>query len=91
MLEFSGVVEIFPHQGGWHYVAAPSWVVAELDGQAERGLHAVEATVGSSTWPTSLLPKGDGTHFLALNARVRRANGIGVGDRITVSVVPRVR
>ncbi|MDJ0770278.1 MAG: DUF1905 domain-containing protein [Ilumatobacter sp.] len=91
MIEFTGEVEVFPQQGGWHYVAAPSWVVAELDEAPDRGLYAVEATVGASTWPTSLMPKGDGSHFLALSAAVRRTNSIELGDEVTVSIVPRIR
>lgn len=62
-----------------------------LEGLAERGLIAVRATVGDSTWDTSLLPIGDGTKFVALNARVRRANSLALGDTVTVHFSPRTR
>jgi hypothetical protein len=40
--------------------------------------------VGDSIWDTSLLPMGDGTHFIALNAKVRKAEGVEVGKSIKV-------
>jgi hypothetical protein len=67
-------VELFPQEGGWHFVRVPTLISDELDHLANRGLIAVRATVGDTTWDTSLLPMGDGTTFIALNARVRKAN-----------------
>ena len=93
-LEFSGEVELFPQEGGWYYVAVPADAAEELAdvvGGLDRGLIAVTVTVGATTWKTSLLPMGDGTHFLALNAKVRRAEGLDVGDPVMVTVVPRAR
>jgi hypothetical protein len=58
---------------------------------AARGLIAVRATVGTTTWDTSLLPLGDGTTFVPLNARVRRQNDLVLGAPVTVTVVPRDR
>ena len=91
---FPGEVELFPQEGGWYYVAAPADVaeeLADLAGGSDRGLIAVTATVGATTWDTSLLPKGDGAHFVALNATVRRAEGLELGDRVEVAVAPRRR
>ena len=45
------------------------------------------ATVGAATWDTSLLP----SYFVALNAKVRKANVVNVGDRITLTFQPRDR
>lgn len=90
-VSFSGEVELFPQKGGWHYVAVPERVVVPLEQFADRGLIAVTATIGDTAWDTSLLPKGDGTHFVALNATVRRAEGIELGDSITVAVTRRDR
>lgn len=80
-----GRVELFDREGGWHYVAVPGEVTEELAGLADRGLVAITARLGRSQWPTSLLPMGDGTQFVALNARVRSANRIDVGDEVTLS------
>lgn len=90
-MEFTGDVDLFPQEGGWHYVPAPESVSEAFAGGADRGVIAVTATVGGTTWDTSLLPLGDGSHFVALNAKVRRAEGLSIGETITVRVAPRVR
>ncbi len=86
---FTAEVCLFPQAGGWHYVVAPQEYTDELKPLAVRGLVAVEATVGSSSWQTSLLPMGDGSQFLALPAKVRQKEQITVGDVIEVSFVVR--
>ena len=86
---FRSEVRLFPQAGGWHYVAAPQEYTDELKPFAERSLVAVEATVGGSSWQTSLLPMGDGSQFLALPAKVRQKEQITVGDVIEVSFVVR--
>lgn len=86
---FTAEVCLFPQAGGWHYVVAPQEYTDELKPLAVRGLVAVEATVGSSSWQTSLLPMGDGSQFLALPAKVRQKEQITIGDMIEVSFVVR--
>jgi hypothetical protein len=58
---------------------------------ADRGLIAITATVGKISWPTSLLPYGDKTHFIALPAKVRKANDIKLDDEISVEFEMRER
>jgi hypothetical protein len=41
-------------------------------------------TIGKTTWKKSLLPMGDGTLFVALNEKVRKAEDIKIGDMVTV-------
>ncbi len=86
-----GQVELFPQDGGWHFVRVPTRISGELGHLADRGLVAVRATVGDTTWDTSLLPMGDGTTFIALNARVRKRNTLATGDSVTVTFTPRDR
>ena len=86
-----GQVELFPQDGGWHFVGVPNQISDELKHLADRGLIAVRATVGDTTWDTSLLPKGDGTTFIALNARVRKRNTLAAGDSVKVTFTPRDR
>jgi hypothetical protein len=86
-----GHVELFPQNGGWHFVRVPNRISEELEHLAVRGLIAVRATVGATTWDTSLLPMGDGSTFIALNARVRTRNALTTGDSVTVSITPRDR
>lgn len=80
----TGNVEVFPQAGGWHYIPVPQRISAELSSFAERGLIPIKATTGSASWETSLLPKGDGTLFIAISATIRKQTGIEVGDRIIV-------
>ena len=86
---FTAEVCLFPQAGGWHYVAAPQEFTDVLKPLAVRCLVAVEATVGGSSWQTSLLPMGDGSQFLALPAKVRQKEQITIGDVIEVSFVVR--
>ena len=86
-----GKVEIFPQKGGWTYLALPDKYTEMTKELADRGLIAIMATVGKTSWNTSMLPMGDGTHFLALNKKVRRAENIRVGNTITASFVLRER
>ena len=83
--EVRGKVELFPQKGGWFYIRIPLKITKELLFSAHRGLIPITAHVGSSSWNTSLLPMGDGTHFIALNAKVRKNEGIDVGKRISIS------
>lgn len=86
---FKSEVCLFPQAGGWYYVAVPQEYTDELKPLAVRGLVAVKATVGGSSWQTSLLPMGDGSQFLALPAKVRQKEQITIGDVIEVSFVVR--
>jgi hypothetical protein len=53
----------------------------------KRGWVPVAGTVNKRTpFRASLAPRGGGRHSLTLNREVRRAAGVGAGDRVTVSV-----
>ena len=88
---FTAKVQLFPQDNGWHYVAVPSHISHPLRIFADRGLIAVHATVGDYTWNTSLLPKGDGSHFVALSAKMRNKEGIRLEDSVTMKFVLRER
>jgi hypothetical protein len=90
--KFSGIVEIFDKANmPWVYVRVPKKISRPYEILSERGLIAVTATVGKNSWATSLLPYGDKTHFIALPAKVRKANNIKVGDKISVEFEIRER
>jgi hypothetical protein len=80
-----GKVELFPQKGGWVYIRVPFIITKGLLHRADRGLIPIKATVGEFSWDTSLLPMGDGTHFIALNAKARKKESIEVGDTITIA------
>lgn len=80
-----GEVEIFPQKGGWHYLSVPNEITERLLHKAQRGLIPIRVTLGETSWETSLMPMGDGTHFIALNAKVRKKENIELGMKISVS------
>jgi hypothetical protein len=87
----TGEVELFPQADGWHYVRIPPELTDELGEFADRGLIAVTARLGDSVWDTSLLPMGDGTHFIALKKSVRDRNDVALGDDVTIAFSLRSR
>jgi hypothetical protein len=86
---FKAEVRLFPQDGGWYYVSVPQEYTDELKDLADRGLVAINVTVGSSSWDSSLLPMGDGSQFIPLSAAIRRKEKIELGMVVKVSFVPR--
>ncbi len=80
-----GEVQIFPGKGGWTYVDLPEEYTHRTKGHAERGLVPVTVRLGGSQWDTSLLPKGDGTLFIALKAQIRKRENVVLGDTVELS------
>ena len=82
--EFFETVKLFPQDKGWHYVNVPADLSEPFEHLADRGLIAITAAIGNSSWETSQLPMGDGSHFIALPAKIRKKEGIYLGDVIRV-------
>lgn len=77
----------------WTFVALPaeeSEDVRELLGSAPRrgfGSLRVRATVGTSSWTTSIFPDSTrGTYVLPVKRAIRKAESLDVGDVATVTV-----
>lgn len=87
----SGKVELFPQKGGWHFVRVPKEYSEATQLLADRGLVAITATLGDESWNTSLLPMGDGTHFIALPAKIRKSEKITLGQKIKLTFALRER
>ena len=90
---FTAAIERFDiQQGGWYYVRVPIEISKPFEHLAVHfGFVAITARVGVSTWATSLLPKGDGTHFIALPAKVRAKEKLSFGAEIEISFEIRAR
>ena len=88
---FTAIVELFEREKGWYYISVPTNLSKPLEHLADRGLIAVTAKVGNSRWPTSLLPMGDGTHFIALSAKVRKKEKLLLGMAVEVFFETRMR
>jgi len=89
--QFTANIELFERDKGWYYVSVPTDLSKPLEHLAERGLIAVTAKAGDSSWPTSLLPMGNGTHFIALPAKVRKKENLSLGMAVQVSFEIRAR
>ena len=88
---FTAKVELFERDKGWHYVLVPSELSKPHEHLADRGLIAVTANIGNSSWQTSLLPMGDGTHFIALPVKIRAKEKLSRGEDVKVSFALRER
>ena len=87
-LEFSGEVWFWRGPSPYHFVTVPEDESAELQAAAALvtygwGMIPVAVRIGSTRWMTSLFPK-DGGYVVPLKDLVRKAEGIEVGDAVTV-------
>ena len=62
----------YPNFTPWYYVSVATELSKPLEHLADRGLIAITAKIGNSSWAMSLLSMGDGTHFIALPVKVRK-------------------
>jgi hypothetical protein len=75
----------------WTFVSLPASQAGEirdLAGGLRRGFGSVRvrATIGSSTWTTSIFPASQDGYVLPVKRPVRVAEALDVGDMATVTV-----
>lgn len=91
-VEFSSTVIRWKNEGAWHFAPLPVEVSREIDrfcGDIKGGWGSVrvEATIGDTTWRTSIFPdSGRKAFLLPLKQAVRRAEDIAAGDEVTVTL-----
>lgn len=69
--------------GTWTYFTVP-FVVEKAFGSKSRV--KVKGTIDSFPFRSSLMPRGDGTHYMVVKKSIRDAIGKGRGDTIKVSI-----
>ena len=85
-------VWLYPGAGGWHFVTLPakdSAAIKKAFGVAQRswGSLPVIATIGKTSWKTSIFPdKKIGAYVLPLKADVRKKEDIQLDRVIAFSV-----
>ena len=88
---FSATVWRHPAAGGWCFLSLPVDVADEIRSRVEPagfGSVRVSATIGQTTWATSVFPdKARGSYVLPVKAAVRRAEGIDTDEPIDVHLV----
>lgn len=87
-LEFSGELWFWRGPAPWHFVTVPDDHCDTLDATAALvsygwGMIPCTAQIGTTTWTTSMYPK-DGGYVVPVKAAVRRAEGVDVGDTVTL-------
>jgi hypothetical protein len=76
----------------WTFVSLPADAAEEIRdvcGGSRRGFGSlrVRATVGTTTWATSIFPSSEGATFvLPVKRAVRKAEALDVGDTATVTI-----
>ena len=82
----------YPGPGGWHFVTLPLKVAKGIKDSArgERrgwGSVRVRATIGGTSWNTSIFPdRKSNSYLLPVKATVRSAEDVGDGDSATISL-----
>ena len=87
-LEFSGELWFWRGPAPWHFVTVTEGECRELEAASAIvsygwGMIPVTAQIGGTSWRTSLWPK-DGRHVVPVKAWVRKAEGLELGDTVTV-------
>jgi Domain of unknown function (DUF1905) len=86
--EFSGEMWFWKGPAPWHFVTVPEEECGELEAASAFvsygwGMIPAAAQIGETSWKTSLFPK-DGRYIVPVKAWVRKAQGLVVGDIVTV-------
>lgn len=94
-LEFSGEIWFWRGPAPHHFMTVPEAGCSALNAISASvsygwGMIPVSARIGRTGWTTSLFPK-DGRYIVPVKTDVRRAEGLEVGDTVTVCLVVEVR
>jgi hypothetical protein len=94
IIEFSNTIFEWRGPSPFYYVAVPeeqSLDIKDISTLVTYGWGVIPVTVkiGKTEWTTSLFPK-DGRYLVPLKDRIRKAEKIDVGDRVSVRLVIRV-
>ena len=86
--EFESVVRRWSGEAAWYFAAVPLDLADEIRSQVEHvgfGSVRVTATIGATTWSTSVFPdRSTGSYVLPVKAAVRRAEHLDDGDPATI-------
>ncbi len=91
---FTATLWIYSGKGAWHFLTLPKDVAEGIrffSGSAKGFMPvAVTATIGKTTWKTSVFPDSkSGSYLLAVKAEVRKTEKLAGGDECAVRVTLR--
>jgi len=89
-LTFSGEIIHWRGPSPFYFVPVPDEESAAIEAVSSIvtygwGVIPVEVRIGATAFRTSLFPKGD-RYLVPIKAAVRRAEGLELGDRVTVQL-----
>jgi hypothetical protein len=90
-LRFDADIWLHPGEAGWHFVTLPPEAADEIRARSGHGKPfgsvAVKATIGATTWRTSLFAdRATSSYLLPVKEDVRRHERITAGERVTVEL-----
>jgi hypothetical protein len=89
---FKSEVWVYPGMAAWRFVSLPKKESEKIKtdyAKSARGWGSlpVTATIGKTSWKTSIFPdKKSGTYLLPLKSEVRKKEGIYDQDKVTVHI-----
>jgi hypothetical protein len=69
--------------GTWHYANVPMDVEKEF---GKKGQVKVKATLNGKVFYNSLMPHGNGKHFIVLKDQIRNQAGVKLGDTVIMTI-----
>lgn len=81
----------YPGKGGWSFITLPKNISSEIRSMIPLlqvvgfGFIKIKATVGNSSWNTTLFPTKEGNYLLSLQSKIRKQEHIQEGDCISVT------
>lgn len=80
-------VWLYPGLGGWHFVTLDKSLSAKIKEKYPKGFVKIEATIGESTWQTSLFPHSQSkSYLLCIKNAIRKKEEIFAGDEVSISI-----
>lgn len=87
--EVSNTVKRFPGKYGWHYIELDEELSEDLRPMSKSlwpALLRASFSINGTKWESSIMPIKDGPLFIALPAKIRKAENIELGDSVSVTL-----
>ena len=90
--KFKAAVWLYPGKAAWYFVTLPKVLSGRIklltfDRKSAWGSVKVEATIGKTSWKTSLFPDSKaGAYVLPIKAEVRKRENIAAGSAVAVAL-----
>ncbi|HRB82693.1 MAG TPA: DUF1905 domain-containing protein [Acinetobacter johnsonii] len=89
----SGKIKRFPGKYGWYYVELNEGLSKDLRpllASLWPALLKAEFRIDKTIWQSSIMPINYGPLFIALPAKIRKAEGLDVGNKVIIYFVLKV-